>query len=476
MPLRDLRAFVKLLEERGQLRRVTAPVSAELEITEIADRFVKGQGPALLFESVRDRSMPVLINAFASTERLCLAFGVTNLDDAAARITNLLTMVPPTGLVGRLRALNDLRGVAASAPKLVERGPCQDAELKPSFAELPILTCWPEDGGPYITLPIVVTRDLSNGRRNVGMYRMQVYDDRSAGLHWQRHKGGAEQARLEGRGRLEAAVAIGCDPVTVYAASAPLPPSIDEFLFAGVLRGQGIELVRCKTVDLEVPAQAEMVLEGYVDLDDQRTEGPFGEHTGYYSLAADCPTFHLTRLATRHDPTYLTTVLGRPPTEDYWLGKATERLFLPLLQLVAPEIVDVNLPAEGAFHNLVIVSIRKRFPGQAQKVIYGLWGMGQLMLARNIVVVDEDVNVHDPSEVAWRVTANVDARRDLVIVEGPVSALDHAAPRARVGGKLGVDATRKTALDGSTRAWPPDIVMRAEIRELVDRRWQEYGF
>ena len=476
MPLRDLRAFVKLLEERGQLRRVTAPVSAELEITEIADRFVKGEGPALLFESVRDRSMPVLINAFASTERLCLAFGVTNLDDAAAPIKNLLTMMPTPGLVGKLRVLNDLRGVAAAAPRLVERGPCQEVELAPSFGELPVLTCWPDDGGPNITLPMIVTRDPATGRRNVGMHRMQVYDDRTAGLHWQRHKGGAAQARLEGRGRLEAAVAIGCDPVTVYAASAPLPPGIDEFLFAGVLRGQGVELVRCKTVDLEVPAQAEMVLEGYVDLDDQRIEGPFGDHTGYYSPAALCPTFHLTRLATRRDPTYLTTVLGRPPTEDYWLGKATERLFLPLIQLMAPEIVDIHLPAEGVFHNLVIVSIRKRFPGQAQKVMYGLWGLGQLMFARTIVIVDEDVNVHDPSEVAWRVAANVDARRDLVIVDGPVNALDHAAPRAGIGGKLGVDATRKSALDGYTREWPPDLVMSAEIRELVDRRWQEYGF
>jgi 4-hydroxy-3-polyprenylbenzoate decarboxylase len=476
MPLRDLRAFVRLLEERGQLRRVTASVSAELEITEIADRFVKGGGPALLFEAVENRSMPLLINAFGSSERMALAFGVETLDEAAARIKHLVTMVPPAGLRDKLRALNDLRGVASAAPKLVERGPCQECELEPTFSQLPVLTCWPGDGGPYITLPMVVTRNPADGRRNVGMYRMQVYDDRSAGMHWQRHKGGAEHARLKGRGRLEAAVAIGCDPLTVYAASAPLPPGIDEFLFSGFLRGQGIELVRCKTVDLEVPAQAEIVLEGYVDLDDQRLEGPFGDHTGYYSLADYYPTFHLTRLTTRRNPTYLTTIVGRPPMEDFWLGKATERLFLPLMQLVAPEIVDVNMPAEGVFHNLVIVSIKRHYPGQAQKVMYGLWGMGQMMFARNIVVVDDDVNVQDLSEVTWRVTANVDARRDLVIVDGPVDVLDHAAPRPLIGGKLGIDATRKGALDGYTREWPPDIEMSAEIRELVDRRWKEYGF
>jgi 4-hydroxy-3-polyprenylbenzoate decarboxylase len=476
MALRDLRAFVRLLEERGQLKRISAPVSADLEITEIADRQVKQGGPALLFEQVRGHKIPVLINAFASTERMSLALGVGCLDEAAARIKHLVTMMPPSGLAGKLRALADLREVAVAAPKVVERGPCQEVELEPSFGSLPILKCWPDDGGPYITLPMVITRDPRDGRRNVGMYRMQVYGEREAGMHWQLHKGGAEHARGRQPGRLEVAVVIGADPATVYAASAPLPPGIDEFVFSGFLRGQGVELVRCKTVNLEVPAQAEIVLEGYVDLEDQRIEGPFGDHTGYYSLADRYPTFHLTRVTTRREPIYLTTIVGRPPMEDYWLGKATERLFLPLMQLVAPEIVDVNMPAEGVFHNLVVVSIKKRFPGQAHKVMYALWGMGQMMFARNILVVDEDVDVQNLSEVAWRTTANVDARRDLIIVDGPVDVLDHASPQPLIGGKLGIDATRKTAADGYMREWPPDITMNAEIKKLVDSRWQEYGF
>ncbi|MCC7105508.1 MAG: menaquinone biosynthesis decarboxylase [Chloroflexi bacterium] len=477
MGFRDLRAFLKLLEERGRLKRITADVSAELEVTEIADRVVKsGNGPALLFENVRGSRMPVLINAYASDERMAWALGVDRVDQAADRVRRLIQLSPPSGMLGKLRALSDLREVAAAAPKVVDRGPCQEVEAEPALSRLPILKCWPDDGGRYITLPMVITRDPVTGRRNVGMYRMQVYSDRECGMHWQRHKGGAEHAQKKGRGRLEAAVAIGADPTTVYAASAPLPPAIDEFVFAGFLRGQGVELVKCKTVDLEVPAQAEIVLEGYVDLDDQRVEGPFGDHTGYYSLADYYPTFHVTRITHRRDAIYLTTIVGRPPMEDYWLGKATERLFLPLMQMIAPEIVDVNMPAEGVFHNLVIVSIRKRYPGQAQKTMYALWGMGQMMFARNIIVVDDTVNVQDLSEVAWRVTANVDARRDLVVVDGPVDVLDHAAPRPLVGGKLGIDATTKTALDGYEREWPPDIQMSEDVKALVARRWSEYGF
>jgi 4-hydroxy-3-polyprenylbenzoate decarboxylase len=373
------------------------------------------------------------------------------------------------------RAVGHPNAVADAAPRLVSRAQCQEIELEPSLRQLPVLTCWPGDGGPFITLPLVVTRDPLTGRRNVGMYRMQVYGDREAGMHWHKHKGGAEHARNRGAGRLEAAVAIGCDPATVYAATAPLPPNIDEFVFSGFLRRRGVDLVRCKTVDLEVPAEAEYVLEGYVDLDDQRVEGPFGDHTGYYSLADLYPTFHLTRLTSRRDPIYLTTIVGRPPMEDYWFGKATERLFLPLMQLVAPEIVDVNMPAEGVFHNLIVVSIRKRYPGQAQKVMYALWGMGQMMFVRNILVVDDDVDVQNLSEVAWRALANVDARRDLTIVDGPVDVLDHAAPRPLIGGKLGIDATRKNPADGYEREWPPDIVMSEDIKRRVDQRWQEYG-
>jgi len=472
---RDLRAFVKLLEQRGQLRRVTASVSPQLEITEIADRVMKSGGPALLFEHVQGSSMPLLINAFGSAQRIAWALGVDDLEQHADRIRKLVAMAPPGDLVGKLRALGDLREIAGASPRLVGSGPCQEVVVpEPSFQQLPVLTCWPDDGGPFITLGQVFTRDPRTGRRNVGLYRIQVFNDREAAMHWQLHKGGAEHYR-SAEHRLEVAVAIGADPATVYAASAPLPPAIDELVFAGFLRRAPVELVRCKTIDLEVPARSEIILEGYVDPDDLRSEGPFGDHTGYYSLADDYPVFHLTMMTHRRNPIYHTTIVGRPPMEDYYLGKATERLFLPLIQMVAPEVVDMNMPAEGVFHNLVLVSIRKRFPGQAHKVMYALWGMGQMMFARNIIVVDEDVDVQNLSEVAWRVTANVDARRDLVIVDGPVDVLDHAAPRPLFGGKLGIDATRKGASDGYERRWPPDIVMTDDIKALVDRRWAEYG-
>lgn len=475
MAARDLRAFIKLLEQRGELRRVTASVSPRLEITEIADRVMKSGGPALLFEHVEGSSMPVLINAFGSARRIAWALGADDLEQQADRIRKLVAMAPPADLVGKLRALGDLREIAGASPKLVGSGPCQEVVVpEPSLQQLPVLTCWPQDGGPFITLGLVFTRDPRTGRRNVGLYRIQVYNDREAAMHWQLHKGGAEHYRSADH-RLEVAVAIGADPATVYAASAPLPPGIDELMFAGFLRRAPVELVRCKSIDLEVPARSEIILEGYVDPDDLRREGPFGDHTGYYSLADNYPVFHLTTMTHRRNPIYHTTIVGRPPMEDYYMGKATERLFLPLIQLVAPEVVDMNMPAEGVFHNLVLVSIRKRFPGQAHKVMYALWGMGQMMFARNIIVLDEDVDVQNLSEVAWRVTANVDARRDLVIVDGPVDVLDHAAPRPLFGGKLGIDATRKGPSDGYEREWPPDIVMTDDIKALVDRRWNEYG-
>ncbi len=476
MPFRDLRAYIAFLDERGELKRVGAPVSAELEITEIADRLVKRGGPALLFENVVGHRMPVLINAFATERRMCWALGVATLDELGDRIRKLLKLAPPSRLLDKLKLLGDLKDVAAAAPKRVDRAACQEVIVRdPSLLGLPVLTCWPEDGGPFITFGLVITRHPRTGMRNVGLYRMQVYDERTAGLHWHKHKGGAEHYGEAGPRRMEVAVAIGPDPATTYAGSAPLPPILDEMLLAGFLRRKPVELVKCKTVDLEVPANAEIVLEGYTEPGELRVEGPFGDHTGYYSLADDYPVFHLTAITHRRDPIYHTTIVGRPPMEDYYLGKATERLFLPLMQMIAPEIVDVNMPAEGVFHNLVIVSIRKRYPGQPHKVMYGLWGMGQMMFARNLVIVDDDVDVQKLSEVAWRVTNNVDARRDLVVVDGPVDALDHAAPRPYVGGKLGIDATRKSALDGYAREWPPDIVMSDEIKALVDRRWSEYG-
>jgi 4-hydroxy-3-polyprenylbenzoate decarboxylase len=347
----------------------------------------------------------------------------------------------------------------------------------PSLATLPIIQCWPGDAGRYITLPMVFTRDPATGARNVGMYRLQVFDDQTLGMHWQTHKGSAEHHRVaeETKRPMEVAIALGGDPCSIYSASAPLPPGVDEMVFAGWIRGSGVPMVRAKTVDLDVPAEAEIVLEGWVDPAERRLEGPFGDHTGYYSLARDYPVFHLRAITHRRNPIYATTIVGRPPQEDYWLGKATERIFLPIIRMLLPEVVDLNMPAEGVFHNLVIVSIKKRYPGHARKVIYALWGLGLMMLAKTIVVVSENVNVHDLSEVAWRATGNIDPKRDLVLVEGPMDDLDHAALRHRFGGKLGIDATEKTDSDGIGQPWPEEIVMSDEVRALVSRRWAEYG-
>jgi 4-hydroxy-3-polyprenylbenzoate decarboxylase len=475
----DLRDFVARLDKHGRLRRVAAPVSRDLEISEIVDRVSKRRGEgnvALLFERVEGFDVPVLVNAFGAEDRMTLALGVERLDELGERVARLLDARLPGTFAERLRKLGTLVDVARAAPRRVETAPCQEVveTAAPSLAGLPILQCWPGDGGRYITLPAVFTRDPLTGARNVGMYRLQVFDDRTLGMHWQIHKGGAEHQH-RATGRMPVAIALGGDPAMIYAASAPLPPGIDEVVFAGWLRGSGVELVRCRTNDLDVPAQAEIVLEGWVDPREQRREGPFGDHTGYYSLARDYPVFHLTAVTRRARPIYPTTLVGRPPQEDYWLGKATERLFLPIMRLMLPEIVDVNMPAEGVFHNLVIVSIRKRYPGQARKVMQALWGMGLMMLAKTIVVVSEHVNVHDLSEVAWRATGNIDPRRDLVVLEGPMDDLDHAALRHRYGGKLGVDATEKGPLDDVAQAWPDEIRMTDEVRERVTRRWKDYG-
>jgi 4-hydroxy-3-polyprenylbenzoate decarboxylase len=479
MAFTDLREFVARLDGLGRLRRITAEVSRDLEITEIVDRVSKARGEgnvALLFERVAGFDVPVLVNAFGSEDRMALALGVGRLDELGERIAKLVDARIPGGFGDKLRKLGSLLDVARAAPRKVQQAPCQEVveTARPSVAGLPVLQCWPGDGGRYITLPAVFTRDPTTGARNVGMYRLQVFDEQTLGMHWQIHKGGAEHEH-RARERMPVAIALGGDPAVIYAASAPLPPGLDEIVFAGWLRGAGVEMVRCRTSDLEVPAQAEIVLEGWVDPRERRREGPFGDHTGYYSLAHEYPVFHLTAVTRRARPIYPTTIVGRPPQEDYWLGKATERIFLPLMRLMLPEIVDVNMPAEGVFHNLVIVSIRKRYPGQARKVMHALWGMGLMMLAKTIVVVSEHVNVHDLSEVAWRATGNIDPRRDLVIGEGPMDDLDHAALRHRFGGKLGVDATEKGPLDDVAQPWPPEIRMSEEIRERVSRRWKDYG-
>jgi 4-hydroxy-3-polyprenylbenzoate decarboxylase len=485
---RDLAEFVALLDKRGRLHRVSVPVSRDLEITEITDRVSKSvpdANVALLFERVEGSEIPVLINAYGSAERMAWALGVESLDEPGQRVAKLLDPKMPGGFADKLRKLTTLIDVAKASPRRVTQAPCQEVveTTSPSLAGLPVLQCWPGDAGRFITLPAVFTRDPVTAARNVGMYRLQVFDDRTLGMHWQLHKGGAEhhhraehRASASSSERMPVAIALGGEPVMTYAASAPLPPGVDEVVFAGWLRGAGIEMVRCRTVDLDVPANAEIVLEGWVDPRERRLEGPFGDHTGYYSLARDYPVFHLTAVTRRARPIYPTTVVGRPPQEDYWLGKTTERLFLPIIRMMLPEVVDMNMPAEGVFHNLVVVSIRKRYPGQARKVMTALWGMGLMMLAKTIVVVSEHVNVHDLSEVAWRATGNIDPKRDLLLLDGPTDDLDHAAIRHRFGGKLGVDATDKGPLDELGQPWPDEIRMTDAVREQVTRRWKDYGF
>jgi 4-hydroxy-3-polyprenylbenzoate decarboxylase len=486
MSFDSLRQFAALLEERGQLKRISTSVSAELEITEIADRVSKGPGDAniaLLFENVKGFDIPLLINAFGSGTRMAWALGVDDLDDLNQRLSALLDLKLPQGVGDAVGRAADLWGVLRSLglrPKRVKDAPCQQIVQTDgaSLDTLPILKCWPKDGGRYITLPQVITRDPASGIRNVGMYRLQQYDARTLAMHWQRHKGGAEHeqmARETNKEAIPVAIALGGDPAEIWCASAPLPPNIDEYLLAGWLRGEPVRFVQAITQPIDVPADADIVIEGYVDPNEHRLEGPFGDHTGFYTPADYYPVFHVTAITRRRDAIYPATVVGRPPMEDYWMGKATERLFLPLMRLFQGEIVDVNMPAEGIFHNLVIVSIKKRFPGHPQKVMYGLWGLGLMMLAKAIVVVDHHVNVHDLSEVAWRVLGNVDWRRDIVVVDGPVDDLDHSALRPAFGGKIGVDATAKGVADGHPRGWPDEIVMLEQIKALVDQRWEEYG-
>ncbi|MCH8826851.1 MAG: menaquinone biosynthesis decarboxylase [Chloroflexi bacterium] len=483
MRFKDLREFISFLESKGELRRIKASVSRELEITEITDRVIAAGGPALMFENVDGYDVPLVINLFGSHQRMAWALGVDHIDELTDRVRQIIGMAqtPPTGIVNKLRTLGELAGLARSQPKTVRSGPCQDVVLTGDEADvnmLPALKCWPLDGGRYITLPLVISRDPDSGRRNVGIYRMQIYDGRTMGMHWQSHKVGARHYRIseeKGQERMEVAVALGGDPTTMWSGSMPLPPDMDEIGVAGVIRGEAVEMVRCKTVDLEVPAQSEFVLEGYVVPGELRSEGPFGDHTGYYSLAEDYPVFHLTAITHRKDPIYPTTFVGRPPKEDYFMGKASERIMLPALQMTLPELVDINMPAEGIFLNLVIVSIKKEYAGQASKVMHALWGLGLMMLAKTIVVVDHYVDVQNVSEVAWRVATNLDPGRDILFTEGPLDDLEQASARPRYGTKMGIDATAKGPMDGFQREWPPDIVMSDEIRRLVDGKWGDYG-
>ena len=483
MSFNDLREFISFLEERGEIRRIPVPVSRDLEITELADRCVKSGGPALMFENVEGYAMPVVINLFGTHQRVAWALGVDNMDDLTARVRKLLVMVqgPPAGLKDKIGVLSDLVGISRAQPKTVSNAPCQEVVVIGDDVDLntlPALKCWPMDAGRFITLPLVISRDPETGRRNVGTYRMQIYDSNTTGMHWQTHKVGAHhyrQGETKGQDRLDVAVALGGDPTTIWAGSLPLPPDMDEIMVSGVIREKAVQMVKCTTVDLEVPAHSEIVLEGYVVPGELRSEGPFGDHTGYYSLPDDYPVFHITAMTHRREAIYPTTVVGRPPSEDFFMGKASERLLLPALQLTLPELVDINMPAEGIFHNLVLVSIKKEYPGHPRKVMYGLWGLGLLMLAKTIVIVDHDVNVQDLSEVAWRVTANIDPSNDTVFIEGPVDDLDHSAASPRYGSKMGIDATAKGMTDGRSRDWPADIVMTDAIRRLVDDKWDQYG-
>jgi 4-hydroxy-3-polyprenylbenzoate decarboxylase len=475
-PPSDLRAWIALLEREGELKRISAEVDPHLEITEINDRTVKTGGLALLFENVKGSEHPLLINQFGTERRMCLAFDAASLDEVGARLGEVLEMQPPQGLVQKVKGLAKLKSIADSMPKSVRGGPAQEVVLTGDdvdLGRLPIQTCWPQDAAPFITLPAVITRDPNEGTRNVGMYRMQVLGPRETAMHWQMHKDG-RMDYLATDGRLDVAVALGLDPVTAYTASAPLPKHVDELMLAGFLKGEPVELVRCKTVDLEVPANAEIVLEGYVEQGDLADEGPFGDHTGYYTGVEPFPVFHVTALTMRRHAIYPSIVVGKPPQEDAWLGKATERIFLPAIKMSVPEIVDYDLPVAGAFHNCAIVSIRKRFPGHAQKAMHAIWGLGLLSLTKAVVVVDEWVDVHDYEDVFFRVGANVDPARDIMLSEGPLDHLDHAPTRQFYGGKIGIDATHKGPDEG-TREWPPEIRMTDEIKELVDRRWSEYG-
>jgi 4-hydroxy-3-polyprenylbenzoate decarboxylase len=476
-PPSDLRSWIRLLEGEGELVRVAAEVDPDLEITEIVDRTVKSGGPALLFANPKGSAHPLLINQFGSERRMCLAFGVERLDDIGRKLEDVLEMQPPQGLVDKMRGLKKLKSIADSMPKTVSRAPCQEVVLTGDDVNLdllPIQRCWPLDPAPFITLPAVITQDRETGVRNVGMYRMQKIDRRSTFMHWQIHKDGRADLLAAEDGRIPVAVAIGLDPVTAYSASAPLPKHIGELMVAGFLKGSAVELVQAKTVDLEVPANAEIVLEGYVDRHDVGDEGPFGDHTGYYTPAEEFPIFRLTAMTMRRDAIYPSIVVGKPPAEDEWLAKATERIFLPAIRMSVPEIVDYDLPTAGAFHNCVIVSIRKRFPGHAKKVMHAIWGLGLLSLSKTVVVVDAHVNVHDYEQVFFYACANVDPARDVLLSEGPIDQLDHATTLQAYGGKLGIDATAKGPAEGA-REWPPEIEMSAEVRALVDRRWEEYG-
>jgi 4-hydroxy-3-polyprenylbenzoate decarboxylase len=481
MPFDDLRSFLLALEKQNELRRIPFEVDPYLEITEFADRAVKQDGPALLFEHPKGSSVPVAINLFASMRRIEMALGVSSIEEIAAHISGFLQMQKPEGFIDTLKMLPKLKEVSSAFPRVVNRGPCKEVILRDKFSldKFPILHCWPADAGRFITLPMVFSRNPETGKRNCGMYRMQVFDSTTTGMHWQKHKQGAEHYRRHvakgEQSRMPVAVAIGADPATMFSAVLPLPPEIDEMLFAGFLRGKPVDMVKCETSDLEVPANAEIVLEGYVSSGELRREGPFGDHTGFYSLDDDYPVFHIECITHRKNPIYAATIVGPPPMEDFYMGKAIERIFLPLMRLQLPEVRDICMPAEGVFHNLILVSIRKSYPGQARKVMHAIWGLGQAMFSKVIVVVDEDVDVQNVKEVAWKALNNIDPQRDVEFALGPIDSLDHASRMPNYGSKMGVDATTKWPSEGFSRRWPAVIEMSDDVKQRVDKLWKRAG-
>jgi 4-hydroxy-3-polyprenylbenzoate decarboxylase len=481
MSANDLRSFIAELEKSGQLKRIAHPVSTKLEITEIADRVIKRAGPALLFENVRETpEVPLAIGLYGSHERLALALH-DKPENIAERIEGLIKTVPPEGLLAKIQTgIKMLPTLKSLGVKSVNDGICKEVKLfgdDIDLSKLPVLTCWPDDGGPFITLPMVFTHNPNTGRRNVGMYRIQIYDRNTTGMHWQMHKVGAQHSRdaAEKNQNIEAAICLGGDSCLPFCAIAPLPEEIDEMMFAGFLRGQPVEMVPCETIDVRVPADCEYVIEGRIDPSESRPEGPFGDHTGYYTPIEDYPVFHVTAITHRKKPIYPATIVGIPPMEDAYLGGAVGTIFKPLIKTQIPELIDMHLPVEACFHNLAIVSIKKRYPNHAYKVMHALWGLGQLMFSKVIIVVDEDVNVHNISEVIWRTTNNIDPMRDVQIVKGPVDSLNHAAPMVGYGSKMGIDATRKWPGEGHEREWPEVVKMDRGTVDRVDAIWDQLG-
>ncbi len=488
-PYKDLREFITDLEAHNELIRINEPVSSELEITEITDRVSKGpasSNKALLFENVIGYDIPLLINALGSHKRMQMALGVNCYDEVAQRIREYIKPEIPETLGDKISKVMQLAEARNFLPKMVKSAPCQEVVVLAENAstdklldKLPIIKCWPDDGGPFITLTSVFTRDPDKhgSGRNVGMYRLQKFDNITTGMHWHKHHDGAHnyQKSLKNQSRMEIAVAIGTDPVITYAGTAPLPPGIDEMILAGFIRNKAVELVQCKTIDVQVPATAEIVIEGYIDLtEDTVTEGPFGDHTGFYSLADKYPKFHVTALTHRRDPIYATTIVGIPPQEDCYLGKATERIFLPLLQLICPEVIDMDLPWDGVFHNCALIKIDKRYAGHAQKVMNTIWGTGQMAWTKYIIIFDKEVDIHNYNEAAMYAFGHTDPQRDIVFTKGPLDILDHAAPIMGYGSKAGIDATRKWADEGFTRDWPDLITMSEDVKKKVSEKWGRY--